>query len=556
MPQLQLSYSADRVYCRIGIKKMPEELRTYGKYTPCGWLFPITMSTASRLLTLANQPGWHITHACRRRLTDELPRLRQVTQHDGNRFTVPYLITEPRWYQVTIAKELIGYPGALVDMKMGMGKTLTTIMALHLIPPGRVLIVTPKKALDVWLDDWAKHFEQVNAKVQVLDHATSALKAKALRAMNEMPITRHHHVSVINYESVWRPNIGDAILATNWDVVVWDEVHRLQSASSRVSWFAKSLRPRAKYMWGLSGTPMPNGPISIYGTARALSPMTFGTNKKAFEARYGIFKQVGPSADARKVIQYINMEDFAARLNQFRLYVDVPDEELGLPEINMIPQLFSLSPAEHMIYTDMLNDFRTFINGTEVTAANAAVKLMRALQITSGFLLPAADDEATNPVEVGNSKEQALEDLLIDLAPDEKVVVFYRFTHCKHAIERCSVKLGRPYYEVSGQTNQIKDWVAAPPGAIIAAQLRAASEGLNDLVAARYGIYYDQTYSYRDFYQSGKRLHRPGQHRPVFLYYLLARRTIELDVMQAVKDKRDIIDYVTELAGKDKIIRK
>ena len=548
MPQLQLSYSREKVYCRIGIKKMPEEMRTYGSYCPAGWLFPITHTVSTKLLHLAKQPSWRITKACRKCLEANLPSLTKLVDRIGNTYTVPHLRTTPRWYQSLMAKELLKYPGALLEMKMGMGKTLTVLIALSLIPPSRVLIVTPKKALPVWLDDWAKHFDHINARVQILDHNLSKQKAEALRKLMSHPITRQHNVAIINYESLWRPIIGDEITRHNWDVIIYDEAHRLQSASSRVSWFAKALRNHTKYAWGLSGTPMPNGPLSIYGTARAISPVTFGTNKKAFEARYGIFQQVGPNANARKIIKYLNMEEFAARLDQFRLYVNVPDEELGLPEINYIPRLFNLSPAELHIYKQMIDNFITWVSGSAVTAANAAVKLMRGLQITSGFLIPSAEDEGTAPWEVGSSKEQALEELMADMGADEKIVIFYRFTHCRNAIERVCQQLKRPYFEVSGQNNEIKAWAAAPPGAVIAAQLRAASEGLNDLVAARYGIYYDQTYSYRDFYQSGKRLHRPGQTKPVFLYYLLGRNTIELDVMQAIKDKKEIIDYVTELA--------
>lgn len=57
------------------------------------------------------------------------------------------------------------------------------------------------------------------------------------------------------------------------------------------------------------------------------------------------------------------------------------------------------------------------------------------------------------------------------------------------------------------------------------------------------------------YLQSKKRIHRPGQTRPVYYVHLVAdtyegKPTIDSTVIEAVKLKKDIVDYVMEKEGK------
>lgn len=552
MPTLQLSYSKDRIYCRIGVRRIPPALRELGNYTPVGWLWPISAETAPLLLALAALSEWKITEPASSALNRHMPHQKELVTAEGNRYTVPGLITDPRAYQADLAAQLRTRDGALLDLKMGRGKTLITLIALMSGAPCNVLIVAPKRGMRVWQEDWEKHFTQEQLpNFLILDQSSSAAKVKAMQRFygylhsNQL----HHNVVVINYESMWRPPLGDILLASPWSVVVFDECHRLQSPSSKQSWFAKSLRPRVPRMWGLSGTPLPNGPISIYGTARALNPQLFGTNYTHFKYRYAIWQQVGDHPNQSKPVHYINQEDYATKYGQLRLTAVVSDDDLGLPTRTDVQWRFDLSSKERKVYLQMLQEYIvTLSDDTSILAANAAVKLAKCLQITSGFVKGDIESNV-DIVPVGTSKQETLAELLENLSPDEPVVIFYRFRQSAINIQEVCHKVGRYYFEVSGRTDQVQQWANGPEGAVLAAQLKSASEALNDLVKAQYGIYYEPTFSYREYHQSSARLHRPGQTRPVMYYHFIGRNTVEEKVFKLIEDKKNVIDYINDLTA-------
>lgn len=546
MPHIQLTYSGDRVYSRIGVKRMPQELRRLGTYQPVGWIFPITYETAVALLNLHIKHRWTMSRKCKGVLMRVLPELQQGRDEVGSKIYLSGLKTEPRGYQWRLYKDMMARQGCCVDLLPGRGKTLLTMMAINSLPRGPVLLVVPYNIINEWEDQWREHFEEAYVpQFTVLSQSTMKAKVNAFLRFMELPTEHSHKVCVVNYESVWREPLSTYIKQMTWEVVVWDECHRLQSASSKVSWFAKALRRCCKYAWGLSGTLMPNGFLSLYGTARAINPMIFGTNVQAYKYRYGVWMTHGEHNE--KCIELVNQHEFAVKLNQLRITANVTDEDLGLPERTDIVKRFTLSPAEQKVYYDMLKKYIAWVDGNPAVAANAVVKLLRCMQITSGFVtVGEKPQQSIQPV--GKAKADYLRDLISDLPPDEPVVVYYRFKPSALNIRTVAQSLGRDYYEVSGSSNQVKDWARASGGRILGAQLRSASEGLNDLVEARYAVYFELTYSLREWIQSGGRLHRPGQRRNVVYYLLVARGTVEEKIIEAIQGKKDLVNEIYALA--------
>lgn len=168
-------------------------------------------------------------------------------------------------------------------------------------------------------------------------------------------------------------------------------------------------------------------------------------------------------------------------------------------------------------------------------------KMIRLAQVTSGYV----KNEDGDITEVDTSKAAVLSDLLEDLPISEPVVVFCRFHHDLDAVKQAAQNAGRTPLELSGRTNELHEWQAGDDGSVLAVQIQAGGVGI-DLTRACYAVYYSVGYSLSDYDQSLARVHRPGQTRPVTYYHLVARKTVDVSIYNALRERRDVIDYALE----------
>jgi hypothetical protein len=83
---------------------------------------------------------------------------------------------------------------------------------------------------------------------------------------------------------------------------------------------------------------------------------------------------------------------------------------------------------------------------------------------------------------------------------------------------------------------------------VLAAQIQAGSEG-NDMTRSRYQIYFSVGYSLTNYSQSLRRILRPGQERNVVYIHIIAKGTVDTKVYKALRDRKEIIEYVLGLKG-------
>ena len=191
-----------------------------------------------------------------------------------------------------------------------------------------------------------------------------------------------------------------------------------------------------------------------------------------------------------------------------------------------------------------------------MTAANALSKLLRLQQIAAGF---AVLDQQSQPdstwddspirntclEEISTAKRNLLGEVLEEIGPDERVVVFCRFHHDLNTIRDICDFLERPYLEISGRRNQYADWKNMDGYPVVGVQLQAGSLGI-DLTEARYAIFYTLGFSLGDYQQSVARLYRPGQEQPVVVCRLLADRTVDRKILKALDKRRDVIRAILD----------
>jgi SNF2 family DNA or RNA helicase len=288
----------------------------------------------------------------------------------------------------------------------------------------------------------------------------------------------------------------------------------------------------------LSGTPLTQDPLSIFGQARFLDPGWFGDAWTQFHQRFAL--HANPKIP-QQVTGYRNLDELQATMSHFTFRCT--EAVLDLPEKHHIDRPFKLSTAGTDIYHNLEEELIAQVGTGVVTASNALVKLLRLQQITSGFCQP---EEQDTYVEIDDAKLEVLQEILEDLPQREPVIVFCRFRHDLHRIEQLVTGLGRRYGEISGRRKDLTEHATMPANIdVMGVQIQSGGVGI-DLTRAAYAIYYSLGFSLLEYDQSIARLHRPGQTRPVHYYHLVAEKTVDEIIYSSMRRRREIIDAVLE----------
>lgn len=433
-------------------------------------------------------------------------------------------------------------PAVLFDMWMGTGKTRVAInLTQNWCSKGNatVLVVAPSNVVPIWAEQIARHgVSEPEWDVCLLRSGVSTAKRAGL-AKEHMEQKAPNKITafVCNYEGVWQGALGEWVAKQNWDVVIADEIHHIKSPGSKVSKFMSKLTKKSARRIGLSGTPLHDGPLDIYGQARFLVPEVFGTSFSNFRARYATMGGYG----GYQVTGYRNTEEYKDNYNSFTFTVG-PEEALKhLPPIQYDRRVCELSKEERKAYLELEHQFATEVEGGLVTASNALAKLLRLQQVTSGY----ATDINGRDVKLGTSKAKLLEEVMDEIHKDEPIVVFCRFKHDLAVVQEVSKKLGRKCYELSGTKKELDDWRFDTGGEVLAVQLRAGGEGV-PMYRAHYMIDYSLSFSLGEYQQSRARLQRPEQTSQVIAIALCAEHTVDEKIFKALDKKENIIKVILE----------
>jgi len=304
-----------------------------------------------------------------------------------------------------------------------------------------------------------------------------------------------------------------------------DESHKIKAAQGKRSKAIAKIPAPLKMC--LTGTPMPHSPLDIFAQYRAIAPDIFGTNWARFRARYAVMG----GYLAKQVVAHVHQEELNEKVYSIAHRV-LSDDVLDLPEVHDVYREVDLSEETMRSYRELEKDMITWLeDGTEVSAPIALVKLLRLAQITDGHRAFGGDE----------AKLRALVEDIESLDEDEPVVVFTRFLDSIDAIEKA---FPDRTCEMSGRRKELKWWQGGDKQ-ILTVQLQSGGTGI-DLTRARYCAYLSKNYSLGDYEQTRRRLHRPGQVRPVTYLHYVARGTVDEDIAAALKGKKNIVEFVLE----------
>lgn len=345
-------------------------------------------------------------------------------------------------------------------------------------------------------------------------------------------------LAVLNYESVWRDNIADFLKNSPPDAIVCDESHKIKSPGNRAGRFLASLAPVVPNRLCLTGTPLHDKPLDIYGQYRFLDPALFGNSFVRFRDTYAC---VDNRAGFPQVTGYRNQEQMRATIKKIAYLVG--KEVLSqLPATTDTVVPVELGSKAMQIYKELGEEYMATweSQGEEgrIVAEHTLSRLLRLQQLTSGYV-----QMPDGWKEIDTGKYDVLCEMLQGIDPSESVVVMARFHHDLENIKKAAKSCAREAYELSGRVDELCAWKAGAPGNILAVQIQSGSAGV-DLTKARYMIYYSLGYSLGDYEQSRARIHRPGQKRPCQYIHLTAKDTVDEQVYKSLQCKEDVVQTI------------
>lgn len=150
-------------------------------------------------------------------------------------------------------KGILQSTGGLLCDDPGLGKTLQTVALMMANPVSKTLIVCPISLIEQWRLQIKKAWPE--AKIQIND------RNGLLANYNDIKRIKDHDVIITGYSRVWATDreqnyMKTIIHTTEWGRVVLDECHTIRNKKSKV--FQGCFDLKAKYRWGLSGTPLQN----------------------------------------------------------------------------------------------------------------------------------------------------------------------------------------------------------------------------------------------------------------------------------------------------------
>jgi Mesyanzhinovviridae DNA helicase len=401
---------------------------------------------------------------------------------------------------------------------------------------GRVMVVCPLSAIDVWVDEIAEHYP--------LPYRISTPDGTIHKAAGV-------HFFLLNYDKArqrsregkrwvyeWAKGIED------WgpDLVCLDESHRAKRAGSvtaQLLWrsVARMRKKRTVYVYLMTGTPNPKGYLDIFAQYRIMDPTVFGTNVGDFKDNHC---EYGHGYNKYRVVRYRNKSTLLRKIRDHSFIISreaaFPDGEPELPPVNI---KIHLPPKVRRKYNELAEEGLLFLGGdTVIEGLTPAVLRMRLQQLTGGF--------TTKGQMLHSTKLKMARDILSDLYElEEPVVVYCRFLPEVHAVRKTAETLGYRAYEVYGKTRTAERTTARKalsrkdkPTCVVF-QVATGSLAI-DLSAAHEALFYSLPDSFIDYWQAVSRFAGPKQKQAVRVRHLICPGTVDVRQLAGLREKADL----------------
>jgi len=440
-----------------------------------------------------------------------------------------YQLTGFRW----LARLAHWGVGACLADEMGLGKTVQTLaLLLARAPQGPALVVAPTSVCLNWVSEITRFAPTL--KVMVFGAGDRSRMLADLQPLD---------LVVASYGLVQQE--AELFSSVQWHTIVLDEAQAIKNALTKRSQAVMALK--GDFRMAVTGTPLENHLGELWNLFRFINPGLLGSQEK-FNERFAnpIEKQqdAGARARLRRLIQ-----PFILRRTKLQVLSELPSRTEIVRQVDLSSEEVALYEALRRSALEKLAEVDAPTSKKSLQILAEIMKLRRAC----------CNPQLVAPeLGLASSKLAAFGELLDELLENRhKALVFSQFVDHLSLIRAYLDQRGIAYQYLDGATPMQErkkrvDAFQAGEGDVFLISLKAGGTGLN-LTAADYVIHMDPWWNPAVEDQASDRAHRMGQQRPVTIYRLVARHTIEESIVDLHKHKRALADSLLEgsdVAGK------
>ena len=421
--------------------------------------------------------------------------------------------------------------GACLADDMGLGKTVQALaLLLHRVKSGPALVVAPTSVGFNWIREAERFAPTLSVRL-----------FRGRHHLDQLGGLRQGDVIVTSYELVAR--YAEDLAAVSFGTMVLDEAQAIKNPMTK----------RAKAIFGLdaevrvalTGTPVENHTGELWSLFHAIAPGLLGSANQ-FRDRF-----VGPIERDRSTRHRALLSRIVRPFILRRLKSEVARE---LPPRTDVRLDVDLSPAERRRYDTLRKASVAALTGQD-TSVPPHQRRFQVLAALTRLRQLACHPRLVDPQwKASSAKLDVLRSLLVELRDEgHRALVFSQFTGLLAEVRAVLDQDGIAYRYLDGSTPATRrrdeiDRFQAGEATAFLLSLKAGGTGLN-LTAADYVIHLDPWWNPAVEDQATDRAHRIGQDKPVTVYRLVSRGTLEEAILDLHANKRELVKALLDGTG-------
>lgn len=417
-----------------------------------------------------------------------------------------------------------GVGGCLAD-DMGLGKTLQSLaIVLKLASKGPSLVIAPTSVSTNWHSEVQRFTPTINIK-----YLSSKNRKEDIESLGKFDLLITTY-TLLQQES-------ELLSRVKWQTVILDEAQAIKNAATKRSHAAMALQAQFKLI--TTGTPIENHLGELWNLFHFINPGLLGS-LSSFNERFAVPIERFQDRDAKLHLKKL-IQPFILRRIKSQVLEELPSRTEVTLDVEMTEEEGHFYEALRQNAIDILE--------------NAKDKKGRHLQILTEIMRLRQACCNTRLIDQNSSIESSklrvfssvIEELL---ASRHKALIFSQFIGHLSIIREFLDEKGISYQYLDGGTTAKQrkirvDAFQAGHGDLFLISLKAGGLGLN-LTAADYVIHMDPWWNPAIEDQASDRAHRIGQTRPVTIYRLVCKNTIEEKIVKLHQEKRDLAGSLLE----------
>ncbi|KAH8425857.1 chromatin-remodeling ATPase CHD1 [Aspergillus melleus] len=437
--------------------------------------------------------------------------------------------------------------------EMGLGKTVQTVAFINWLrhvrrQQGPFVVVVPLSTMPSWAETFDNWTPDLNYVVYNGNEAARAVLREHELMVDDNPKRPKFNVLLTTYEYVLQDS---AFLSQfKWQFMAVDEAHRLKNRESQL--YQKLLEFRAPSRLLITGTPIQNNLAELSALLDFLNPGL---------VEIDVDMDLNAEAASEKLAELTKaIQPFMLRRTKSKVESDLP------PKTEKIIRV-ELSDIQLEYYKNILTKNYAALNEGAKGQKQSLLNIMMELKKASNhpFMFPNAEarilegstrrEDLLRAMITSSGKMMLLDQLLAKLKRDgHRVLIFSQMVKMLDLLGEYMDYRGYTYQRLDGTIAASSRRLAiehynAPGSSDFAFILSTRAGGLGiNLMTADTVVLFDSDWNPQADLQAMARAHRIGQTRPVSVYRLVSKDTVEEEVIERARNKL-LLEFITIQRG-------